>query len=437
MRLGGWLAGSVLVALLSCSAKADAHDGPDYRSHFFDEVLSPSATEWTPRFDDYQPTSYHVDKLDLARNLPAYAARRGQELRGVLVVGPVGFMWTYHVFTFVREGEHLRVVATALPHARVTGKSTAAISEADYRALNALISRVAGVAQAPSLAATARHLERRVIERNPKLGAEWQANLVFVDYREGVIFGELDETNVEAFERALESLLARLRGTYRHGDRPVGTPTRGSRSMALVLSAEVREVPLPDLNQALAAFGFGGFDHNAASIGLGFDLVSRPFLVRDVSSRAPTRLRLHFGLDMSYGQQDAEHRSVEADIALARRRLTPRVGLELLNTHGLSLLASGGVRWGFSTLTSEGPSELSFTRNGEAQREVVEAELSLGLEYYLPHSLFFGSVIGTRTGFIRPFYESPLLGAPFSAPTDTRGLFTQLYLGLCICRPTF
>jgi hypothetical protein len=117
-----------------CTAGAEDNVAPT-REAFFREVLFPAPTARTPRFDDYTPDSYHVEKLDLAQGLPAEARRCGVALRALLVVGPVGPLWAYHVIAFVSDGDSLRVSSLVMPHARITGKGTGRVADGTLTAL--------------------------------------------------------------------------------------------------------------------------------------------------------------------------------------------------------------------------------------------------------------------------------------------------------------
>lgn len=111
------------------------------RLGFMDEALFPTSTARTPRFDDYTPGSYHVQKLDVVQGLRDRSAECSLDLRAVLVVGPVGVLWTYHVATLVAEDGAIRLNALVMPHARITGKGTGIIPFAEA---SALLDRVAG-----------------------------------------------------------------------------------------------------------------------------------------------------------------------------------------------------------------------------------------------------------------------------------------------------
>jgi len=111
------------------AADLDRNEGAS-RTAFMREVLFAAATARTPMFADY-PTSYHVDKRDLAVGIEAEAIRCGVQLRALLVVGPVGPLWSYHVVAFVEAGDTVAVSSLVMPHGRITGKSEARIARED------------------------------------------------------------------------------------------------------------------------------------------------------------------------------------------------------------------------------------------------------------------------------------------------------------------
>jgi hypothetical protein len=127
------------LAPTQCAAGPLADTLSPTREAFFREALFAAPTIRTPRFDDYTPGSYHADKLDLANGLPAEAVRCGLRLRALLVVGPTGPLWAFHVVPFIQDGDSLRVNSMVMPHARITGKGTARLSE---RTLTDLVSDV-------------------------------------------------------------------------------------------------------------------------------------------------------------------------------------------------------------------------------------------------------------------------------------------------------
>ena len=97
------------------------------RLGFFHEALHPAPTLRTPNFDDYTRGSYHVDKIELARLLPAYARRCNLTLLASLTIGPTAMLWAYHVIVFVQEGDNVRVNRLVFPHARITLKTTVVV----------------------------------------------------------------------------------------------------------------------------------------------------------------------------------------------------------------------------------------------------------------------------------------------------------------------
>lgn len=102
------------------------------RTAFLAELLDAEYSLVTRRFDDYTPGSYHVDKLDAYRGLVQASAAAGRVLRGVLIVGGYGPLWTYDVTAFFQETDGVRANQIVMAHARITWKGTALLSEAQF-----------------------------------------------------------------------------------------------------------------------------------------------------------------------------------------------------------------------------------------------------------------------------------------------------------------
>lgn len=100
------------------------------RRAFLTEVLFAEPTTRTRRFDDYTTDSYHVRKLDLVTGLEEQSRLCGLRLRAVLIVGPVGMLWSYHIAALTDEGDHVRVNTLVMPHARITGKGSGVVPPA-------------------------------------------------------------------------------------------------------------------------------------------------------------------------------------------------------------------------------------------------------------------------------------------------------------------
>lgn len=100
------------------------------RSAFLTEVLFAEPTARTPRFDDYTTDSYHVRKLDLVTGLEEQSRSCGLRLRAVLIVGPVGMLWSYHIAALIDEGDQIRINTLVMPHARITGKASGLVPAA-------------------------------------------------------------------------------------------------------------------------------------------------------------------------------------------------------------------------------------------------------------------------------------------------------------------
>lgn len=83
--------------------------------------------------NDYTGGSYHINKLDLAEGLPEQARLCGARVKALVVVGPIGALWSFNVAALLHEGTGYRINALVMPHARITGKGTGFVSanEAD------------------------------------------------------------------------------------------------------------------------------------------------------------------------------------------------------------------------------------------------------------------------------------------------------------------
>jgi hypothetical protein len=190
------------------------------RQGFLDEVLFSEPTARTPRFDDYTPDSYHIEKQDLVAGLIQQSDACSLKLRAILIVGPLGMLWAYRVATFVDEGNQLRVNIVTIPHARITEKRTASISvEAALRILDDISKspRVFAGRQSPA-------------DSDPEGAGEFASNLLLVKL-DGAqpsywhaklrdIFPASDDKEVLGLVNRLVDMTTT---TYRHGD-PILTP---------------------------------------------------------------------------------------------------------------------------------------------------------------------------------------------------------------------
>jgi len=123
----------VPTSLLLSGLLVHAQEPKPTRGAFICEVLDAKPTAVTPKFDDYTPGSYHIVKEDLLKGLIEESEKRGLDLRGVIVAGPMRDpLWTYYVTAFFREGDKVRVNLLIFPHARITYKSTGLIENERY-----------------------------------------------------------------------------------------------------------------------------------------------------------------------------------------------------------------------------------------------------------------------------------------------------------------
>jgi hypothetical protein len=183
-------------------------------------VLFSGPTSRTPRFDDYTPDSYHIEKRDLVEGLIQQSDACNIKLRAILIVGPVGMLWAYRVVTFADEGAQLRVNIVAIPHARITEKRTATVSvEAALRTLDDISNSRRIVAGPPSPASS-----------DPEGLGEFASNLLLVRLDKGQpsywhaklleIFPTNDDKEVIGHVNRLVDMTTT---TYQHGE-PVPVP---------------------------------------------------------------------------------------------------------------------------------------------------------------------------------------------------------------------
>ena len=131
-----WMLATITVGTLLQSS----FGAPD-RAQFIRECLDAAPTSQTPKFDDYTKGSYHVDKFDLVQGLEAATKSKPGQLRGVIIYGPHGPLWAYHIIVALSEGDMIRLNSLVVPHARITSKGTQTLSTAEFALLtNKLVS---------------------------------------------------------------------------------------------------------------------------------------------------------------------------------------------------------------------------------------------------------------------------------------------------------
>jgi len=194
-----------------CSAGPLADGLKPSRGGFMREILFAPGTARTPRFDDYTPDSYHVDKLDLATALPVAARECGLTLQALVVLGPTGPLWAYHVAAFFTDRGSLHLNTVVMPHARITGKATATVAMRDLAAL------FAAIETAPILASG------RPSASGPAPSADFSYDFLAVRYSPtgpsywyGSLDAASDTTHVTKLVAAINRLLDRTVPTYEH-----------------------------------------------------------------------------------------------------------------------------------------------------------------------------------------------------------------------------
>ena len=187
-----------------------AQDTPS-RENFFREVLYAKATKITPLFNAYTKGSYHVDKIDVYKGLPEIAQKEGVKLRGLIVIGPAGVLWSYHVVAFIEENEKIRVNKLTMPHARITYKSTGMIGLNDYQEL------MGGLKKTQVL--------KKELPAKGKCKTcsypEWHYEVLVADWlgdKTEPLYGKLKDpapdANVDLFEKMLNQMLSGLDKIY-------------------------------------------------------------------------------------------------------------------------------------------------------------------------------------------------------------------------------
>jgi hypothetical protein len=176
------------------------------------EVLFAAATPRTPRFNDYTPGSYHADKMDLAAALPSQAAECGVRLRALIVLGPEGILWTYHIIAVLQDGDSLRINSLAMPHARIVSKAGGRVSLVRFDSLFAELTAVPFLAPGPPSLPDS---------FNTSLRREFAWNVLATLYTDsgralwhGTIGPTSDTGRINAVMRPINALLSGLKVTY-------------------------------------------------------------------------------------------------------------------------------------------------------------------------------------------------------------------------------
>ena len=196
--------------LFICQGTLQAQDEPS-KENFFREVLYANATKITPLFDDYTKGSYHVDKIDVYNGLPEIARKEGVKLHGLIVVGPMNVLWTYHVLAFMEEKENIRVNHLTMPHARITYKSTGVIGLNDYRELMSGLKKTQVLKTEPPAKGKCDTCDYPEWHYEV-LVADWSGEKAETLY--GKIMDPASDANVDLFLETLNRTLSRLDKTY-------------------------------------------------------------------------------------------------------------------------------------------------------------------------------------------------------------------------------
>jgi hypothetical protein len=387
-----------LAALMPGLASAE-----DRRSRFFDECLTPGPTRFTPEFDAYSADAYVVNKLELVEALPRAARERGRPLRASLIVGPHGMLWTYSVFTFVQEGQWIRVNALVMPHARITGKSTGLLSPREFADLSAQLRGLSFARSARDTNALRAQIEAQQkaeqASKRPEIEPEWMYELLFAEFEPEapLVFGSFRGKEHGELADLIEELTAGLKPTYEHGQRVPGAKRRTNWVMGAGPFIGFQHAPLPGLNRKLAQLGYAALDAAEHWLGLGFEASWHRLRLGYELALAPRRLAPHVG-------------GAQTRVSFSRERVVLRVGYDVWVEPEFRVFPLLGLRAGSSRLS--GGSEaaplaraprVERARPLELDQDVTSIELALGFDGHIPLRRRVDGVwliVGARVGHV-------------------------------------
>ncbi len=365
-----------------------------WETRFLDELVVSRATRWTPEFHAYRPDSYLVDKIALARKLPEHARRRGRNLHALIVVGPVGGLWTYYVIAVFREGSQLRVNEVVFPHARITAKHSGLIERAVFeRAVRAVVDsgaliRVASPDELSSQLDARERIDARLVGGKPRRSlGDFRFDLLVCVYdgdAPSYWYGTLAsrrETDIDAAVSGINALLQRTQRTYEHGqgtarqrirEASFASPFRGR----IYAQGMLLHDPQPALGSALASVGYSTFDTTQPALGIGGGIAWM---------RGRLTLDLVIGLKRPFIGLDGQAGAV------TREAFMLTAGVDVWDQGQMTVYPFAGVAMSFLNVQldagSIGPFSDSASRSDDEQRYSVEQTawlLGVGLEHVIP-----------------------------------------------------
>lgn len=214
------LAVALIMSLLGGCAFATHEKMPD-EEDFFLELLDPMPRSTSGSFHSYSEDSYSVDKINFWSEFPSFARDYGYNPKAVLVVGPIGILWTYYVFALIEEDKGVRINGIVFPHGRLTGKKTIVLSEAEALAWISKFESISGVHKVDSTPEALRNQ----LSGNDMGDFEFNLLLVQLDNPEEVFVANIpwiveegsEETGKSApeqLEETLNDLVIRMEQTY-------------------------------------------------------------------------------------------------------------------------------------------------------------------------------------------------------------------------------
>ncbi len=415
----------LLLCLAAGAANARAGAVSPWPARFYAEILTPRPTRWTPAFDAYHRGFYAVDKRGLLAALPVYARARGVRLRALLVLGPVGVLWSYDAFTFVEERGRIRVVEIQMPHARIVRKRAGWITRGQLEKLE----RTVRSSSVVSAAASADDLPRG-------RHAEYRYTFLFADFRDKAplafadLEGASDRGAVRTLLAPLDTLDRKLDETYTIDLGPDLRPSERSwQGGAIGLAATLAGDESRELARALQQAGYSTLTTTQLQLGPAVALWYRHWT---------------FGGSIDLGLSRSARGPEGTRFSIREWGSNFYGGYALIDT--LNLVAFPALELGAheadAGMDPRAPPFFSAHYFGAGKRIDIRQEsfmvgASLGSDYEVPFRKRlagrWGVIFGTRLGYVRGFplpwsdADGQLDGGP---RVSGSGAFARFWVGL-------
>lgn len=185
-------------------------DGPSH-DDFLAELIAPAETKMTAHFNSYYKNGFEFAKFAVLNTFTKYTKKRDLQPEGLIVVGPLGPMWTYHTITLIREKDGVRANSLAMPHGRITYKASALLSEADAKQFLEFLDT------SPLLADRGQTVQQidAALPKDEDGMDEYRFNVLYINYSSGrpvVRIGDIPRGEQTADSRALLERLNSFQG---------------------------------------------------------------------------------------------------------------------------------------------------------------------------------------------------------------------------------